>query len=62
MTSMQSAASAGDGPRLPNVLVVALATGYVAGYSAAFGGTDTKSLVAQLVLATAAWLLRTPRM
>ncbi|GGN51617.1 hypothetical protein GCM10012285_41910 [Streptomyces kronopolitis] len=58
MTSMPPVASAGDGPRLPNALIVALATGYVAGYSAAFNGNDTKNLVIQLAVATTAWLFR----
>ncbi|GGP36840.1 hypothetical protein [Streptomyces abikoensis] len=61
MTSMPSVAHAGDGPRLPNVLIVAMATGYVAGYTAAFNGNDTKSLIVQLAVPTVAWLLKARR-
>ncbi|MEU1782553.1 hypothetical protein ABZ545_24160 [Streptomyces abikoensis] len=40
---------------------MAMATGYVTGYTAAFNGNDTKSLIAQLAVPTVAWLLKARR-
>ncbi|WP_409055859.1 hypothetical protein [Streptomyces sp. SYP-A7185] len=57
MLSMQPVAAEGDGPRSPKIVLVALATGYVAGYTAAFGIDGTANAAVQAVVGAAAWLL-----
>ncbi|MDJ1136859.1 hypothetical protein [Streptomyces iconiensis] len=44
-------------PRQPKVIVTALAAGYVAGYTAAFGVGEPRTAVAQGVVGAVAWLL-----
>ncbi|MFH8405558.1 hypothetical protein ACH4FX_12395 [Streptomyces sp. NPDC018019] len=58
MPSMQPAAADGDGPRQPKVIVLALASGYVAGYVAAFGtGVDIRHIAVEAMAAVTSWLL-----
>ncbi|MFJ5675022.1 hypothetical protein [Streptomyces sp. NPDC093097] len=57
MTSMQPLAAGGHGPRLPKAVAVALAAGYVAGYTAAFGVVDMRQAIAGAASGVAAWLV-----
>ncbi|GAU65563.1 hypothetical protein SSP35_01_09070 [Streptomyces sp. NBRC 110611] len=56
MSSMQARATHGDGPVRPRIILLALASGYVAGYGAAYGVSDTPTALGQAMIAAVAWL------
>ncbi|MGW1197240.1 hypothetical protein ACWD4B_15600 [Streptomyces sp. NPDC002536] len=56
MSSMQARATQGDGPDRPRIILLALATGYVAGYGAAYGISSTPTALGEAMIATVTWL------